>query len=453
MPPKARPSLDRTILMTREGIPVAMRLQKYKLLMVSGPRQGEEIVIDREVFTIGASPENDLVVDDAAASRRHCEIHATPGGFLIRDLESTNGTTVHGMRICQAYLEQGSEFQVGKTRLIFCPLQDLVNHPLSRHEAFGGLLGQSVPMRRLFHLAETFAPSDAAVLIEGETGTGKELLAEAIHRHSPRRNAPFVVIDCGALATGLVESELFGHARGAFTGATADRQGAFEQAAGGTVFLDEIGECPPDLQPKLLRVLEKKEVRRLGANQVRRADVRILAATNRRLEAEVKAGRFREDLFYRLSTVRLEIPPLRRRPDDLPLLTRHFLKEFMGAAQPESSPELTRAMELFRQYEWPGNVRELRNVLELAAHSQPGKFDLGACLYLSRMHAAPNASAPAAEGAPFKTAKGHLVETFERAYVESLLARNDRNISRAAREAQIERAYLQRLIRKHGLKA
>ena len=441
------------MILSKGGRPTALRFQKYKLLVVSGPRQGEAVVIDREVFTIGAGSDSGFVVEDPAVSRRHCEIQVGPEGVMIRDLDSTNGTTMHGVRICQAYLTEGAEFQVGSTRLVFCPLQETVVHPLSRRESFGRLLGQSVGMRRLFHLAETFAASDAPILIEGETGTGKELLAEAIHAHSPRRQRPFVVIDCGTLAKGMVESELFGHVKGAFTGAADARLGAFETAAGGTVFLDEIGECDPELQPKLLRVLEKKEVRRVGSNQVRSIDVRILAATNRKLEAEVKAGRFREDLYYRLAGVRLELPALRRRRDDLPLLTRHFLKDLAGVDAEVAVDGLAGALELFSHYEWPGNVRELRNVIQMAVHGQQGKLDLGACLYLARIRESQAAAEPVFAGtAPFKDAKGRLVEQFEREYVEALLARHAGNVSRAAREAQIERAYLQRLIRKHGLK-
>ena len=444
---------DRTVLLAKDGTPSSIRVRKYKLLVVSGPNQGQEVVIDREVFAIGASRENDLVVDDQASSRRHCEIQTTPEGFLIRDLNSTNGTIMYSVRICEAYLKHGAEFQIGNTRLVFCPLQETVSYPLSPRESFGRLLGRSVPMRKVFHLAETFAASDAAVLIEGETGTGKELLAEAMHQHSPRRDRPFVVIDCGSLARGVIESELFGHAKGAFTGAAAERIGAFEQAHGGTVLLDEIGELDLELQPKLLRVLERKDVRRVGSNQVRRTDVRVLTATNRKLQQELNGGHFREDLFYRISTVRIELPPLRQRREDIPLLVRHFLKEFSGGQEPDTGPEFERTLELFNHYEWPGNVRELRNLVEMSFHGRMGRLDLGSCLYLARMKEQPGAPVPVfASDAPFKTAKGRLVDQFELEYVRALLDRNRGNVSRAAREAQIERAYLQRLIRKHGLK-
>ena len=353
----------RTVILSRDGVPRSVLLRKYKLLIVSGEGQGREVVIDRDLFRIGAGPQNDLILQDAAASRSHCEIQLRAEGFLLKDLDSTNGTMLHGARVCEVFLTPGTEFQVGTTRLVFCPLQETVTQPLSARESYGRLNGRSVAMRRVFHLAETYAPTDAAILIQGETGTGKEVLAEAIHEHSKRRSKPFVVIDCGSLAKGVVESELFGHVKGAFTGATVDRIGAFEQAHGGTVFLDEIGELDEELQPKLLRALEKKDVRRLGSNTVRRVDVRIITATNKNLDVEVNAGRFREDLYYRISMLRIELPPLRRRKEDLPLLTRCFLKDLAGDDQPDSVADFDQTMELFRQYEWPGNVRELRNVV------------------------------------------------------------------------------------------
>lgn len=309
-------------------------------------------------------------------------------------------------------------------------------------------------MRRVFHLAETYAKTDAAVLIQGETGTGKELLAEALHAYSPRSKKPFVVIDCAALATGVIESELFGHAKGSFTGAGTERVGAFESAHGGTVFLDEIGELDLSLQPKLLRVLEKKEVRRLGANTVRPVDVRIIAATNRNLEREVREGRFREDLFYRLSIVKIEMPSLRQRKDDIPLLVRCLMKDLTGSDDVTIWAEFEKSMDLFRQHDWPGNARELRNVVEMGVRGAGGVSNLGAFLTLGRMGVTESGEGLGnMDDKPFKVAKNQLVDHFERDYIIKLLERNNGNISRAAREAQIERAYLQRLVRKHELNA
>lgn len=451
--PRAVPDASRTVVMTRRGAPRALLVQKAKLLLISGPERGREVLVDKDVFTIGAGAQNDLILRDDAASRRHCEIRQQESGVLLRDLGSTNGTVVQGVRVCEVYLTQGVEFQVGQTRLVFCPLPETVSCPLSPRESFGRLNGRSTAMRRVFHVAETYARADIPILIQGETGTGKELLAEAIHAHSPRRKGPFAVIDCGALAKGVIESELFGHAKGSFTGAGVERMGAFEQAQGGTVLLDEIGELELELQPKLLRVLEKKEVRRVGSNTVRPVDVRILAATNRNLEREVREGRFREDLYYRLSTVKIELPPLRQRREDIPLLVDCILRELTGSADPAAWPDFDRSLPWFRQHDWPGNARELRNVVEMAVCGTRDRMDLGAFLALGRMRAEVpgGGSAPAPE-LPFKEAKGLLVDQFERDYVAKLLERNGGNISRAAREARIERAYLQRLVRKHGLR-
>ncbi len=444
------PGADRmhTVMLTRKASPQTLNLQKAKLLIVNGPEQGREVPVDKDVFTIGAGTQNDLILRDEAASRRHCEIRQREDGFLLRDMGSTNGTLVQGLRVCEAYLTQGAEFQAGNTRIVFCPLQETVSYPLSPRETFGKLCGQSTAMRRVFHLAETYAKTDAAILIMGETGTGKELLAEALHAHSQRRDKPFVVIDCGALAKGVIESELFGHAKGSFTGAGMERVGAFEQADGGTVFLDEVGELDADLQPKLLRALERKEIRRVGSNTVRKVDVRIIAATNRNLEREVREGRFREDIFYRLSIVKIELPPLRQRPEDIPLLVRCFLKDLTGSDDPAVWPDFDRSMELFRRHDWPGNGRELRNVVEMAVHGAAGRVDLGACLSLGRLR-----EETPSQDMPFKDAKNLLVDQFERDYLVKLLERNGGNVTRASREAQIERAYLQRLIRKHGLNA
>lgn len=432
-----------------------LRVRKTKLLVISGPLQGREFIAGRDTFTIGSSDHNDLPIHDSTVSKRHCEISAEPGGYTIRDLDSTNGTFVQGVRIASAHLAPGSEIQLGKTRIIFCPLQDASDIPLSPNTSFGKMLGASVPMRRIFYLAETYSPSDATVMITGETGTGKEVLAEEIHNHSPRRDKPFIVIDCAAISKELIESELFGHVRGSYTGANADRKGAFEIADGGTVFLDEIGDLSPDLQPKLLRVLEKREIRRVGSNDVRKIDVRIISATNRNLANEVNEGRFREDLFYRLSVVHLELPPLRRRREDVPLLVKRFLADLQGEGAEAQVSDFDRAMEVLKRHDWPGNVRELRNLIELAFYSERRPVDLTALLGINSLSGGrerePDPPSFSADK-PFKDAKNELIEEFERAYLADLLARNKQNVSKSAREAGIERAYLQRLIRKYGMR-
>jgi DNA-binding NtrC family response regulator len=321
--------------------------------------------------------------------------------------------------------------------------------PLSTRDRYGGLLGQSAAIREAFAVLERAAPTEATVLIEGETGTGKELAAEALHAHSSRADGPFVAIDCGAIAPSLMESELFGHVRGAFTGAAADRKGIFEEADGGTLMLDEVGELPLDLQPKLLRALEKREVRRVGASAARKIDVRVVAATNRDLRAEIERGTFREDLYFRLAVVTVRLPPLRARPDDIPMLVRHFVRCLAPDAPPPSA-ELVAAL---ASRPWPGNVRELKNAVEralaMATPVEPGS--------------APGA-VPAAESAgtlpgamesllrlPIKDAVERWTETFERAYLEDVLRRSGGSVSGAARLAGVNRRFVQRLMRRHGM--
>jgi transcriptional regulator with PAS, ATPase and Fis domain len=431
-----------------------LRVKKCKLLAISGTQQGQEFILDKDIFTIGSSRHSDLQIEDTTVSRRHCEIRVSPDGCTIRDLGSTNGTMVRGVRVTEAFLTQGTEFQLGNTRLVFCPMQETMEYAVSRSESFGALQGTSVPMRRVFHLAETYAPTDATVLIEGETGTGKEVLAEAIHKRSRRASKPFVVIDCASLAKELVESELFGHTKGAFTGASIDRAGAFEFANGGTVFLDEIGDLAPELQPKLLRVLEKREVRRVGSNHMTPVDVRILCATNHELQNQVNNGRFREDLYYRLSVVHIEMPPLRRRKEDIPVLVRRFLRDFRGEKAEQDIKDLATAIRGLEQHDWPGNVRELRNLVELACCSGRDSLELSAFFSLGRVKTArqePEAPVFSADE-PFKTVKNRLVSDFEKRYIEAILARHGGNISRAAQQAGIERAYLQRLIKKYRQK-
>ena len=431
------------------------RVRRTKLLFISGPLQGREFVVNRDTFTIGSGSHNDLVIEDSTVSKRHCEIVVEQTGYLIRDLDSTNGTLVQGVRVSSAHLAPGSEIQLGKTRIVFCPLQEANDIPLSRNEAFGAMMGRSVPMRRIFYLAETYSPADVTVMITGETGTGKEILAEEIHNHSPRRDKPFIVIDCAAISKELIESELFGHVKGSFTGANADRQGAFELADGGTVFLDEIGDLSPDLQPKLLRVLEKREIKRVGSNKVSKINVRIVSATNRNLANEVNEGRFREDLYYRLSVVHLELPPLRRRREDIPPLVKRFLTDLHGEDALGQLSDFDRTMEVLKRHEWPGNVRELRNLIELAFYSERRPVDLSAFLSISNLRHGRKSNEPEinfATDKPFKDAKSDLIEEFEKSYLNDLLARNKQNISRSAREAGIERAYLQRLVRKYGMR-
>jgi transcriptional regulator with GAF, ATPase, and Fis domain len=291
-------------------------------------------------------------------------------------------------------------------------------------------------------------------MIEGETGTGKEILAEEIHNHSKRKDKPFIVIDCASLAKDLVASELFGHTKGAFTGALTDRTGAFEYADGGTVFLDEIGDLAPELQPQLLRVLEKREVKRVGSNTTKKIDVRIITATNKKLANEVNAGNFREDLFFRLSVINIELPPLRKRKDDISMLTEAFLTEFVGKDPKNKIANFNEAMRVFRNHDWPGNVRELRNLVEIASYSDQPSVDLTACLCLSGSRKKDNSKNDDrfSSDRPFKVVKQELIQEFEMQYIADLLKQHKGNVSQAAKQADIERTYLQRLIRKYGLR-
>jgi DNA-binding NtrC family response regulator len=319
--------------------------------------------------------------------------------------------------------------------------------PLSPHGEFGSLVGASASMRATFAVLAKASASDATILLEGETGTGKERAAESIHAASPRRDAPFLVIDCSAIPANLLESELFGHEKGAFTGASARRIGVFEEASGGTVFLDEVGELPLDLQPKLLRVLERREVRRVGANAPLAVDVRLVAATNRDLRAEVNAGRFRSDLYFRLAVVKVTLPPLRQRPDDIPVLVERIVR---GLGHSEAAARLLTPafMAALTRASWPGNVRELRNYLER-------------CLVLeddSPVEDATDAGAARGEGAAIDASKTYAdarriaLDDFERRYAQALLALHQGKVAAAARAADMDRVYLYKLLHKHGLR-
>jgi hypothetical protein len=360
-------------------------IRRFRLSIVTGPDRGIERLSDGAEFLIGTAASNHLVLNDRTVSRHHCVINATDKGFFLRDLGSRNGTTLVGFRVEGAYLGPGALIGLGDSTLRFDPLPDEIVEPLAEEERFERILGQSTAMRRLFAALPRLAASDSTILIEGETGTGKGLLAEVIHHKSPRAKGPFVVIDCSAIPPSLIESELFGHGKGAFTNAVSARPGAFEAAAGGTVLLDEIGELPLDMQPKLLRALEERVVRRLGTLEPVRLDVRILAATNRDLRQEVNRGTFRSDLYYRLNIVRLRLPALRERREDIPLLAAHFYEQFARSGDPRPPEDFVAA--LVKQ-DWPGNVRELRGCIERAVLMQDADFWFEATLGVGSVSAA-----------------------------------------------------------------
>ncbi len=341
-----------------------LKVRKCRLAVTGGPDTGKEVISDKERLRVGAHSSNDLVlVEDRTASRHHFEIQYTERGYLVIDLNSTNGTWLDGRRIERAYLSQGSQVRAGQTTLSFAPIDEEVTVEPDRDGELCGMIGQSVKMRQIFGLIKKIAPMDVSVIIQGETGTGKELVARAIHELSARKRGPMVVLDCGAIPPNLIESELFGHEKGAFTGAVASRPGAFERANGGTIFLDELGELRTDLQPKLLRVLENREVRRVGGNEVQEIDVRVIAATNRDLVKEISTGNFREDLYFRLSVINIQLPPLRQRREDIPHIIRKELGEAEIVARHGKKIVSAPAMSVLMQYSWPGNIRELMNVI------------------------------------------------------------------------------------------
>jgi DNA-binding NtrC family response regulator len=348
-----------------ESYPIYVR--RGKLVVLSGPDKGEAFVLDRPELTIGSKEDNSVILSDPTVSRTHAVLLETGGRYVIKDLNSTNGTYLDGVLVKEAVLEFGRTMTLGETEMKLVPFQEKIEAFPSSKNVFGEVYGQSLAMRQIFGILEKVASTDVAIVVEGETGVGKELLARAIHENSSRAKGPFVVFDCSAIAENLIESELFGHERGAFTGATHSRRGVFELAGGGTVFIDEIGELGLDLQPKLLRVLETREVRRVGGTLTQRIDFRLIAATHRNLTKAVNEGGFREDLFYRLSVLRLRIPPMRERKDDIPLIVQKLLlnlaKEFKMVSVPAIAPE---TLQILNSYDWPGNIRELRNVLSRA---------------------------------------------------------------------------------------
>lgn len=419
-------------------------LPRFRVRIVEGIDQGAQATSRSERLVVGTHEGADLRLTDPTVSRFHLELMIDPGGLCIRDLGSRNGTRVNGVKIQTCWVEAGARIELGETVALLEAEGRSVAAPVSSKEQFGKLVGSSEPMRQTFAALERVAPLTTTVLLLGETGTGKEAAAESIHEHSPRKDRPFIVVDCAALPGNLLESELFGHEKGAFTGASAAHEGALAAAHGGTIFFDEIGELPPDLQPKLLRVLERREVKRVGGVRYQPVDVRIIAATHRDLRGEVNARTFRSDLYYRLAVVEVRLPPLRERLADLPLLVDR-LAEHLGASPQQRQELLSNPAFLadLRGHRWPGNVRELRNYLERG-------LALGAW---SHRPMEPVAAAEV-EGAllPFKEARLRWNLVQEKIYLERLLARHEGSVSAAARAAQIDRMYLYRLLWRHQLK-
>jgi len=406
-----------------------------RLVIVNGPDRGASVLLADTPITFGSGSGSDFRLSDPTVSRRHLLAAPGEGGLLVRDLGSTNGSFVRGARFGELLLGFGGEIQIGQTHIKYVPEEEAVEVPPLETERFGSLVGRDPKMRQLFRLIGDIAGSDTTVLIEGETGTGKELFAEEIHRASPRRGGPFVVFDCGAVPRELIESALFGHVRGAFTGAEGGRAGAFEEASGGTLFLDEIGELPLEQQPALLRAIAEREVKPIGSDRYRSVDVRVVAATHRDLARAVSEGRFRADLYYRIAVLRVTVPPLRQRREDVPLLAREFIRQLRPDVPPEAvlTPGLLAA---FGAYHWPGNVRELRNAIErLLVVGDPGELE------------PPRAREPEPERYP--AARRQAIDRFERDYVAALLRESGGVIAQAASRAGISRQMFHRLVRRH----
>ncbi len=402
----------------------ALVIRRFDLEVVDGRDVGKRVVSTSEELTVGTALGADLQLTDSAVSRLHCAVRVTQRGLELRDLGSTNGTFLGDHEVTQIFIRSHARIRIGQTTLAIAILDDHIEQPLAATDRFGDLVGASPAMRRLYPLIEQFAHSNAPVLVRGETGTGKVLVAETLHRASLRRDRPFVVIDCSALPHQGAESVLFGQARGAPEG---DRPGMFEEAEGGTLLLDEIGDLPIELQPLLRRVLENRMVRRIGGDHARPIDVRVIAATHRDLRIEVNARRFRADLYYRLDVLRISLPPLRERDGDVALLARQFWRTLRG--DEVIPPALLAAL---AAQSWPGNVRELRNAVERSA-------------------LAGWSSLPGAE-LSYGEAKEQAVRLWERQWLEQLLVSHHQNLARAARAVRVGRSHLRELCRRHGLR-
>ncbi len=454
------------------GRATARQLRKSKLVVVSGADTGTDFELNKPRVTGGRSIINEITLADKAISGSHFEIICEDDGYRLKDLGSTNGTFVGELRVMEVFLRPGTTFRVGHTELRFQPLKAMVEIPLSQRDRFDKVLGSSIRMREMFATLEKVSPSDLTVMITGQTGTGKELVAQGIHNNSRRKNGPFVVLDCGAIPKDLMESTIFGHEKGAFTGAVSQHRGCFEQSNGGTIFLDEIGELDIGLQPKLLRMLENHELKRVGGDRTIKVDMRVLAATNRDLRQMVSEGGFREDLYFRLSVVQVESPRLCERKEDIPPLVHHFLAIVSRRRDMELTISVD-AMSALMNLKWPGNVRELRNVVERAGSLCDGNTVERADLALGRdTHitqqldaAAPPASmgdlVPSGGSAfnpallqpdiPFKEAKQTVTDEFETAYLQQLIQRNKGNITRSAQEAGLTRYHLRELLKRHKI--
>ncbi len=420
-----------TELVNRDTGPV---LDRIELVVLDGSDAGRTFRATGPRCVIGTHESSDLVLHDSTVSRFHCELSLQEGSVIVRDLGAKNKTLVDGVAVLVAPLSDGNVLTLGKTQVRFARDVGALRVAVSTREQFGGLVARGVAMRHVFTILERAAAADSTVLLTGETGTGKDAAALAIHSESKRRAEPFVIVDLACAPAGLLASELFGHERGAFTGANQTRVGAFERGHGGTVFLDEIGDLDLDLQPQLLRVLESRTVQRVGGAERIPIDVRVIAATHRDLRADVNAKRFRSDLYYRLGVIEVRLPPLRERAEDIPRLVEALLAELDPDGESPIARDPAWIAGLVR-HPWPGNVRELRNYLERA-------------IGLGHHHKAADVDV----AMPLKEARTRWVQLFENRYLTELLRAHDGNVTAAARSAGVDRVHFYRLLARAGLR-
>jgi DNA-binding NtrC family response regulator len=433
--------------MSEGTLPVALvglPVRTLSIEIIEGPDAGRTLVDASEAVTVGTAEGNSLQLTDTSVSRYHVELSRRGDKVLVRDVGSTNGTLTHGIRLNDGAVPPGTLLQLGRTTLKVGEGKTR-SVEISGEEQLGPLRGRAPSMRALLAKVDRAARSETAVLLVGESGTGKELIAQALHERSARAKKPFVTVDCGSLSPGLVASELFGHERGAFTGADRRHVGAFERAQGGTVFLDEIGELPASLQATLLGVLERRRFRRVGGTEDLSIDVRIVSATHRDLRAEVNTGAFRLDLFFRLAVVKLEVPPLRARLEDLELLIEHFLTQ-AGSDQTVAQLFPPDVLTSLRAHQCPGNVRELRNLVDAT-------LAMGETPTLDAPSAPGQADAMPGPERLYKDARAEVLSRFEAHYLTRLMAATQNNVSAAARHAKMDRSHLIELLQRHGLRA
>lgn len=426
--------------------PIAVSSATFALVVADGVDRGKRFHIDASSpsrLLVGISASCQLRVTDPSVSRRHAAFDVVGSRLKLTDLGSSNGTFVNGICVVEAFLDGGEFVKLGQTTLHVQRTDTGEGIALSQRRSFGRIVGASDEMRRLYPLCERLAESDVPVLIEGETGSGKEVLAESLHEMGPRSSGPFVVFDCMAAPPNLLESALFGHEKGAFTGAVSSRAGVFEQAHRGTLLIDEIGDLDITLQPKLLRALQRMEVQRVGGSKSIKVDVRVMSATRRNLDEEVHAGRFRDDLFFRLNVARIELPPLRQRRGDVTLLARHFWEMLGGKDKPVPDTFLDR----LEAYSWPGNVRELYNTI--ARHLALG--ELAGDMIGDGLRGLSEPAENAAKGdyideivsrrLPLPEARQHVLDEFERRYIDAALSDTGGNVTKAAQASGVGRRY------------